>query len=132
MSAGRTGIMPMFRWRIASTALAYAALLHLYGLAAALGEAEAAGLGVIVADASVLGAVFFSCWAFSASVIGPSFTVFPSNVPSVSFQYEPRTSSLTATSFIVAVAPALVSLVLSVIFKKRECSLPAIVKVFAF
>jgi hypothetical protein len=107
-----------------------------YGFGEALGEEEAAGLDDAAADGvgdvSVFGEVFFSCAAFSASVIGPSFMVFASSVPSASFQYEPRTSSFATTSFIVAAAPAFERTVLSVILKTRDFSLPAIVNVFAF
>lgn len=96
----------------------------------------AEGAGDALGEASVFGAFFFfacfSAAAFSASVMGPSFTVFASRLPSVIFQYEPRTSSFTVTSFIVAAAPALVSIVLLVILKTRDFSFPAIVKVFAF
>ena len=85
-----------------------------------------------VGEVSAFFVLCFSSAAFSASVFGPSFTVFASSVPSAIFQYEPRTSSFATTSFIVAAAPALVSAVLSVILKTRDFSLPAIVNVFAF
>jgi hypothetical protein len=117
-------------------------MFHFYGFADADGEAlgavvggalgEELGTGEELGDVSVFGEVFFSCAAFSASVIGPSFTVFASSVPSASFQYEPRTSSFATTSFIVAAAPAFERTVLSVILKTRDFSSPAIMNVFAF
>ena len=108
--------------------------IHLYGFADALGEADAEGLGDAAGegDISVFAEVFFWCAVFSASVIGPSLTVFASSVPSASFQYEPRTSSLAKTSFIVAAAPAFERTLLSVILKTRDFSLPEIANVFAF
>ena len=106
----------------------------LYGVAEAegdeLGETEGEAEGE--ADASAGADFFFAAAAFSASVLGPSFTVFASRLPSAAFQYEPRTSSLGTTSFIVAAAPAFVRTVLSVILKTRDFSFPAMVNVFAF
>lgn len=101
------------------------------GLAGAAGDAARDASG----EASAFGVFFFACFsaaAFSASVIGPSFTVFASRLPSETFQYEPRTSSFTTTSFIVAAASALVSIARLVILKTRDFSLPAIVNAFAF
>src|SRR3954470_15821878 len=96
-----------------------------------LGEAEGEVLDSAAASFSFFLALAFSSAAFSASVFGPSLTVFASRLPSITFQYEPRTSSFATTSFMVAGAPAFVITVLSVILNTRECSLPAIVKVLA-
>src|SRR4051794_10115808 len=95
------------------------------------GEAEGEALDSAALSFSFFLALAFSSAAFSASVFGPSLTVFASSEPSVTFQYDPRASSFATTSLIVAAAPALVMTVLSVILKTRECSFPAMVKVFA-
>src|SRR5882724_4533936 len=100
-----------------------------YGFGEADGDADAAGEAE---DASSSFAAFLSARfalrasssAFSFSVSGPSFTDFASKVPSARFQYEPRASSFSTTSFIVAGLPAFVRAVLPVILKTRDFSLP--------
>ncbi len=92
-----------------------------YGLADADGEGEAEAAALLLFD-------FFDS---ADAVFGPSFTALASQVPSVFFQYEPRTSSFSVTSAMVAGLPAFVIKVLSVILKTRDDSLLAIVNVFA-
>jgi hypothetical protein len=66
-----------------------------------------------------------------ASVPAVTFTVLHSSEPSACFQYEPLTFEFAAISVIVALAPSLVTVVLSVTLKTRLFVFPAIVKVFA-